>query len=161
MKMLSQFFFYVLVISTMACQKNPKILDAKNSKNAAVVTHVVVTGGEGSYTFSVTLESPDTGCNQYADWWEVISADGTTLIYRRILAHSHVSEQPFIRSGGVVAIAANQEVIVRGHMNPMGYGAGVNTMKGTVVGGFQTFEVAADFAATLEKAAPQPSGCAF
>ena len=40
--------------------------------SAAAVTAVTATGAPGTYTFSVTVESPDTGCAQYADWWEVL-----------------------------------------------------------------------------------------
>ena len=61
--------------------------------------------------FPSIVASPDTGCDQYANWWEVITEDGA-LIYRRILGHSHVNEQPFIRSGVGVVIDENQVVIV-------------------------------------------------
>ncbi|MCB0054175.1 MAG: hypothetical protein KDE24_32035, partial [Caldilinea sp.] len=67
----------------------------------ADVFGVTVRGDDGAYQFSVEIASPDTGCNQYADWWEVLDSDGN-LLYRRILTHSHVDEQPFIRSGGPV-----------------------------------------------------------
>jgi len=70
-------------------------------QESARVTKVTVSGEANNYNFSVTIASPDTGCDQYADWWEVFTEDGV-LIYRRILAHSHVTEQPFTRSGGAV-----------------------------------------------------------
>ena len=60
----------------------------------ADVTAVSVAGEAGAYTFEVTVRSPDTGCEGYADWWEVVSPDGE-LLYRRVLLHSHVDEQPF------------------------------------------------------------------
>ena len=71
--------------------------------NLPKITAVECAGQPNNYTLSVTIESPDTGCDQYADWWEVFYPDGT-LIYRRILGHSHVTEQPFTRSGGVVNV---------------------------------------------------------
>jgi len=82
----------------------------------ADVAAVRVSGAPGDYRFSVTLSSPDTGCDQYADWWEVITTDGE-LVYRRILAHSHVNEQPFTRSGGPVELQETTKAIVRAHMN--------------------------------------------
>jgi len=80
----------------------------------ASVTNVTVTGSPGAYTFNVTIESSDLGCDQYADWWEVVRNDGS-LAYRRILAHSHITEQPFTRSGGPVNVAENEFVTVRVH----------------------------------------------
>jgi len=124
----------------------------------ADVTAVVVTGAAGAYTFSVTVSSPDTGCEQYADWWEVLDEAGA-LLYRRVLLHSHIDEQPFARSGGPVAINAEQIVWVRAHMNATGYGG--TTFKGSVQNGFKAAELAADFAADVESQAPLPQGCAF
>jgi len=124
----------------------------------ADVLSVKVTGSPNVYRFSVEVASPDEGCEQYADWWEVLTEDGV-LVYRRILAHSHVDEQPFVRSGGPVAIAAETVVIVRAHMHPGGYeGRAVN---GTVKNGFEDVDLAADFAAEVETEPPQPTGCAF
>lgn len=123
-----------------------------------IVEKVITSGIEDDYTFSVTLRSPDQGCQQYADWWEVISIDGD-LIYRRILMHSHVDEQPFTRSGGKVKIKADQEVIVRAHMNNSGYGS--QGMKGSAAQGFQNIALPAGFAANVETKDPLPSGCAF
>lgn len=124
----------------------------------ASITSVTTSGGEENYTFSVGISSPDTGCAQYANWWEVITEDGT-LIYRRILAHSHVNEQPFVRSGGTVSIAANQVVIVRAHMNTSGYGTTV--YKGSVLNGFTEDTLAPDFADQLATQEPLPTNCAF
>ena len=131
-----------------------------DSSTYAVVENVSASGKEGNYTFSVTLKSPDTGCQQYADWWEILSENGD-LIYRRILAHSHVSEQPFTRSGGSVNISATDVVIIRGHMNTLGYGDGEIAMKGSIISGFHQFTISKDFASDIEKKSPQPNGCAF
>lgn len=124
----------------------------------ASVTEISWTGEENNYTFSVTLRSPDIGCEQYADWWEIIDLEGN-LIYRRILGHSHVNEQPFTRSGGSVEINSKEVVSVRGHMNSESYGSQV--MKGSTSDGFQAAVLAVDFAKDLEQEQPLPSNCAF
>ncbi len=124
----------------------------------ADVLSVSVSRAENTYQFSVEIRSPDTGCEQYADWWEVITEDGE-LIYRRILAHSHVSEQPFKRSGGPVAISADTIVIVRAHMHPDGYGGGA--FQGSVAAGFEAIQLETGFASGLEEVDPLPSGCGF
>jgi hypothetical protein len=143
----------MLIHIVSACSKN-----GETNAQYADVQDVSVTGIDLEYSFSVTLKSPDTGCRQYADWWEVISPDGE-LIYRRILLHSHVNEQPFTRSGGPVEIEKDQEVIVRAHMNNTGYGG--MALQGTVSGGFEKIVLAADFADSLEKEDPLPTGCNF
>jgi hypothetical protein len=124
----------------------------------ADVLSVKVTGSPNGYQFAVKIASPDTGCDQYADWWEVVTENGQ-LVYRRILAHSHVSEQPFVRSGGPVDIDPDTVVVVRAHMNPGGYGGMV--MKGSVQSGFEEEALTPDFAAAVESEPPQPDGCAF
>jgi hypothetical protein len=125
---------------------------------AADVTAVAVSGSPGAYTFNVTVKSPDTGCQQYADWWEVVSEDGK-LLYRRVLLHSHVDEQPFTRSGGPVLIKPDTVVWVRAHMNTTSYG-GV-AFKGSVKTGFKPAMPNAGFAVGLAKQPPLPEGCDF
>jgi len=124
----------------------------------AEIVSVSFSGSEGNYSFSVGISSPDTGCDQYADWWEVITEDGE-LIYRRILGHSHVNEQPFIRSGGGVTVNGDQTVIVRAHMNEAGYG--IQVFKGSTNEGFEPFATDNEFANGLDLIEPLPTGCAF
>jgi len=124
----------------------------------AEVTDVSISGDENSYTFNVTIKSPDTGCDQYADWWEIFDLDGE-LIYRRILTHSHVDEQPFTRSGGPVEIDKDTEVFVRAHMNNSGYSSKV--FRGSVNNDFIAADLDIEFAESLEETAPLPSGCDF
>lgn len=131
---------------------------SETTEGKATVTDVSVSGADNQYTFSVTISSPDLGCNQYADWWEVIDIDGN-LIYRRILAHSHVDEQPFTRSGGPVSISENTEVYIRAHMNTTSYGTVV--FKGSIATGFASQNLEADFAQNVEENDPLPEGCAF
>jgi hypothetical protein len=131
---------------------------ADMSAPTADVIGVQASGAPGAYSFNVTIKSPDTGCQQYTDWWEVVSEDGK-LLYRRVLLHSHVDEQPFTRSGGPVPIQSNTVVWVRAHMNTSGYGAAA--FKGSVKTGFKPAVPAAGFAAALAKQAPLPEGCNF
>lgn len=130
----------------------------ETTEGVAQVTNVTVSGQDGEYTFSVTISSPDLGCNQYANWWEVIDTDGN-LLYRRILGHSHVDEQPFTRTGGPVSISENTEVYIRAHMNTTSYGNKV--YKGSVANGFASDNLDIEFAKDLEEVAPLPTGCAF
>lgn len=128
------------------------------SSDLPKVTAVTCTGQPNAYTFSVTIESPDTGCDQYSDWWEVFTPD-STLIYRRILAHSHVNEQPFTRSGGPVAVGATDFVYVRAHMNNLGYGTQV--FSGNVLDGLKLDSLGVNFAEGLETTEPLPIDCDF
>ena len=139
-------------VGTMAKQESRAVPERAN------VVSVQVRGQPGAYEFEVGIKSPDTGCQQYADWWEVLSLDGT-LIYRRVLGHSHADEQPFRRRGGPVPIAADTVVWVRAHMNTSGYG-GV-AYKGSPRGGFTAAPLSPEFAAVLATQAPLPDSCAF
>jgi hypothetical protein len=132
--------------------------EASSMNVQADVIAVQASGQPGAYQFNVGIRSPDKGCAQYADWWEVVSMDGK-LLYRRVLLHSHVDEQPFTRSGGPVPIQADTVVWVRAHMNTGGYG-GV-AFKGSVKAGFKQAVPDAQFATGLAKQAPLPDGCDF
>ncbi len=158
--MKTQIVAVLVLLFLINCGSTPDQSIEEESIEFAIVKSVKVSGTNNEYTFSVELKSPDKGCNQYANWWEVITVDGK-LIYRRILAHSHVDEQPFTRSGGIVAIAADQEVIVRAHMHPDGYGSGTIAMKGSVQSGFVEYNIPDGYASDLEDQQPLPTGCAF
>ena len=156
---------FALTIFTVGCSQTSKsqisshsaiAMTAKNQ--ASEVVEVKATGQTSNYTFAVTIKSPDTGCDRYADWWEVITPEGD-LLYRRVLLHSHVDEQPFSRTGGTVAITPEQEVIVRMHMSDSGYSA--IAQQGTVNTGFEMVTLTQDFAANLESSEPLPQNCAF
>lgn len=107
--------------------------------------------------FAVTVRSDDTGCERYADWWEVVSLEGE-LLQRRILTHSHVDEQPFERAAPPIDLDLDQEVLVRAHLHPQGYvGQG---MQGSVSGGWRAVPGDA-LAPELAQAEPLPDGCRF
>lgn len=155
---------FLLLLTGMACAKKNTVKTPEhpsppeNSELNAEVIKVEVSGSPEKYVFSVTLKSPDTGCDQYADWWEVITLDGK-LKHRRILAHSHVTEQPFTRSGNPVPISAEETVYVRAHMNNGGYGTSV--MKGSKQAGFTAETLDKDFAIELAQQEPLPTDCDF
>ncbi|MDA8693024.1 hypothetical protein N9L92_03100 [Saprospiraceae bacterium] len=160
MKVMTILSTMIFFLTSYSCQSD-NVTDpvvTQSIQSSAQVTAVTCTGQSNNYTLSVTIASPDTGCDQYADWWEVFNPDGD-LIYRRILAHSHVDEQPFTRSGGIVAVTPDQEIIVRAHMINLGYGTQV--FRGNVGDGLIQDSLAADFAIALETTEPLPDNCAF
>ena len=132
--------------------------DQPKTDQGADVIEVSVSGNPGSYSFSVTVRSPDAGCGRYADWWEVVSPQGQ-LIYRRVLLHSHVGEQPFTRSGGRVGLQPDEIAIVRAHMSDTGYG-GI-ALSGNVADGFSIAEIPPGFAADVALQEPLPTACGF
>jgi hypothetical protein len=80
--------------------------DSTSSSTCADVVDVVVSAeGGGTYRFDVTVRSPDTGWNKYADLWEVRDPSGRVL-GERMLAHPHVDEQPFTRSQSGIEVPA-------------------------------------------------------
>lgn len=155
-------YFWALIyagLGALSCDPIARqVVDPTEQSTQALVELVTAQGSSGAYSFSVRISSPDTGCDQYADWWEVVSDSGT-LLYRRILAHSHVDEQPFTRSGSPVPVSADQSIWVRVHMNNTGYsdfGA-----KGSINEGFERALLDPNFAPNLDEEEPLPSNCAF
>lgn len=160
---MKHFLLLLILLWLGSCSTDKDKMMAENDAGAIFqgvtqVTNIEVSGEEKAYTFRVTIESPDTGCDQYADWWEVVDLEGN-LIYRWILDHSHITEQPFTSSGENIEVAEAKEVYVRMHMNNSGYAA--QAQEGSVENGFQPTELDAGFAKNLEKASPLPDGCAF
>ncbi len=146
----------ITTVSPIPKEEEKKENNTTNNKDV-IVERVTISENENNYLFSVTLTSPDTGCEQYANWWEVIDKDGE-LISRRILGHSHVNEQPFTRSS-TVKVSKEQELIIRAHMNTTGYGSEI--LKGSVLNGFKKETISKEFAKELASKAPLPNGCAF
>ena len=100
------------------------------SKANADVSYVrAVQGTDGAWTFHVTVQHPDTGWDDYADGWDVVTPDGTVLKpdpdspFTRLLLHPHVGEQPFTRSqSGIVIPLDASQVRVRAHDLVDGFG---------------------------------------
>jgi hypothetical protein len=108
----SKVIFYIsalLLLSNPAFSGQAKIVD------------VEVTNNKDSHRFDVTLRHDDAGWDHYADGWEVLSAEGKVL-GKRVLAHPHVSEQPFTRSlSGVKIPQGLSTVSIRAHDSVHGY----------------------------------------
>ena len=85
------------------------------------IVNVAASESGGTWRFDVTLRHDDTGWDHYADGWEILAPDGTSL-GMRVLAHPHETEQPFTRSlGGVVIPEGMIEVIIRARDNVDGW----------------------------------------
>ena len=76
---------------------------------ADVVGATVESDGNGTFSVSVTVRSPDTGWDKYADFWVVLVDDRE--VARRVLTHPHVDEQPFTRSVQQVALDDNVSTV--------------------------------------------------
>jgi hypothetical protein len=118
------------------------------SRANADVLHVrAVEGNERSWTFHVTVEHPDTGWEDYADGWDVVTPDGMVLKpdpdspFTRLLLHPHENEQPFTRSqSGIVIPSGVTQVRVRAHDLVDGFG-GREVVVDLAVASGQDFEV--------------------
>ena len=103
--------------------------DGSTAANADVTYVRAVESGEGTWTFHVTVEHPDTGWEDYADGWDVVTPEGEVLkpdpesAFTRTLLHPHVDEQPFTRSqSGIVIPEGVTRVRVRAHDIVDGFG---------------------------------------
>lgn len=152
----------VLVVAWLACAPSDGTEPTPSGgEPRADVVNVAASGDAGAYTLGVTLRSDETGCDQYADWWEVLTPEGG-LVYRRILDHSHPDEQPFTRTGGPVAVDAATEVVVRGHLHREGHpGYDGALLRGSVGGAFSAWSPPEGWASDLADADPQPEACLF
>ena len=89
---------------------------------ADVVAVEASQSGNGTWRFDVTVTHADEGWDHYADQWDVLAPDGTVL-GERVLAHPHVTEQPFTRSlSGVVIPSDIDTVTIRARDSVHGYG---------------------------------------
>lgn len=75
----------LLSLPIPALADDPQIIDAKAALTSS------------GWKVSVTLTHPDTGWDHFADGWRVLDTSGNELGLR-VLAHPHVTEQPFTRS---------------------------------------------------------------
>lgn len=84
---------------------------------------------DGTWTFEVSIDHEDTGADDYANGWDVVTPNGAVIDpeidtpFTHLLLHPHVGERPFTRSqSGIVIPTDVTQVIVRAHEIPNGYG---------------------------------------
>ena len=133
--------FCILFIA--ACQGESTTLTQENKDFASEVTienpvtnaNADVTfvraerAADGSWTFYVTVQHPDTGWEDYADGWDIVLPDGKVIKpdpdseFTRTLLHPHINEQPFTRSQSKIKIPPDVTTIrVRAHDLVDGFG---------------------------------------
>ena len=154
--MVKYLVFLSLMLWAVSCTEAGSDTLQAEDDSSAVVLNVDVTGEEFGYNFAVSISSPDLGCEQYADWWEVLDESGK-LVHRRVFSHSHIDEQPFERSAGGINVKADQTIIIRAHMNNHGYGT--RALQGSVRNGFEEVELQEGFAQELANQGTQPPEC--
>lgn len=145
------FLMLSLLLSGCAAFESLGVLgdDARISTSAdADVTFVrAVESADGTWTFYVTVLHPDTGWEDYADGWDVVTPDGIVLKpdpdspFTRLLLHPHENEQPFTRSQSRIVIPEGiSQVTVRAHDLVDGFGGQEVVVDLTVTSG-PNFEV--------------------
>ncbi|MGB3716763.1 MAG: hypothetical protein WA996_20275 [Candidatus Promineifilaceae bacterium] len=117
--------------TTEASESDQYDVKQDDFRNAnADVLHVRATQAkDGSWTFHVTVLHPDTGWEDYADGWDVVTEKGEILkissedTFTRLLLHPHEDEQPFTRNqGGIVVPQDITRLTVRAHDIVDGFG---------------------------------------
>lgn len=103
--------------------------ESNSTADADVVNVRAVQSDAGTWTFHVTVRHPDTGWEDYANGWDVVTPDGTVLKtnpddeFTRVLLHPHENEQPFTRSQSGLDIPEGvTQVTVRAHDIVDGFG---------------------------------------
>lgn len=133
--MKKRFIVYLVVLSILAvgCSSpttpSESTPEENGSGNADVLYVKATENADASWTFDVTVSHPDTGWEDYADGWDVVTPDGTILkpdpsiSFTRLLLHPHENEQPFTRSQSNIVIPQGvTKVRVRAHDIVDGYG---------------------------------------
>lgn len=112
---------HVAACTAVVCVAALSALPAAAEEADVVDVEATHTGGE-RWRLEVTVSSPDTGWDYYADGWQVVGPEGT-VFGTRTLHHPHENEQPFTRSlSGVEIPGEIEHVTVRARMNEGGYG---------------------------------------
>ena len=98
-----------------ACFAAPAFADAPEILDATA------TRAGDLWRVSVTLRHDDTGWDDYADAWRIVTEDGE-IMGERILLHPHVEEQPFTRSLGGVALPPGRAYFIEARSLGEDYG---------------------------------------
>lgn len=102
---------------------------AAHAGEADVIAAKARRGGDGKWSFAVTIRSNDKGWKYYCDRFEVRAPDGRVLGVRRLL-HPHEDEQPFTRDlEGVEIPPGLPGVLIRAHHSARGYDGRVLKLK--------------------------------
>lgn len=114
---------------SLPAEPDPTETPVTDKANADVLFVAARQESADTWQFSVTVEHPDTGWEDYADGWDVVLPDGTVAKpnadsqFTRLLSHPHETEQPFTRSqSGIVLPIQITSVTVRAHDLIDGYG---------------------------------------
>ena len=100
----------ILALAPALSFADPAVIEAARASKA----------GE-TWRFDVTLRHGDTGWDNYADGWRVLSPDGEELGYRE-LVHPHVDEQPFTRAlSGVSLPDGTLRILIQSRTNTDGW----------------------------------------
>ena len=167
------------ILTLRAEQKNPALIEG------AVVLDVDVTEDSGNYRFRVTLHSADTlqspdlfhipnrSCDQYINWWEILSEDVETLIHQEFMTSIHEDESSFSSTSSPLQLEPDQVFLIRAHQNTSrtkrdeltgaeksvsGYAA-EQAFKGSIAKGFKTVRIPESLGKGLAQENPQPLVC--
>jgi hypothetical protein len=104
------------------------IASAQNPDADVIAVNAIDRGAQG-WTFTVTVQHPDTGWSDYCNGWDVVTDQGAVLKssaqdqFTRLLFHPHEHEQPFTRSqSGLHIPAETMTLTVRAHDIVHGFG---------------------------------------
>ena len=133
-----------------------------------------VDGIPGSYSFKVTIQAPDSSCNQRTDWWEVITLQGDLQKNHRRIFNKVYEDfpKPLEDTMQSLDIQPDEEVIIRAHFQGNYFsgrdpfsddnswyqksGYTDQAMRGTIADGFQSVRISKDFAQRLAEQEPLP-----
>lgn len=112
---------------TAAAESPPAQASGSGHANSAkdrfpdIVDASATQGGDGTWTFEVTVSSPYDSPERYADGWRVTAGD--QVFGEKTLAHDHAAQQPFTRTQTGVEIPDDvSSVTVEGRDLSNGYG---------------------------------------